>query len=442
MKFDLILHDGKIMNGVDEFPQNFDIGIKNDKIISVGDLKNESSTKKINCKNLIVLPGVIDTQVHFREPGLTHKEDIECASKAAVMGGVTAFCEMPNTNPLTTSEKELNWKLLKAKNVSWCDYSFFIGATPNNILKLSEYEKLPGCVGIKIFMGSSTGELLVQDTNNLFEILSNGQKRIAVHAEDEVRLKQRYNLFKNSNEPVDHPKIRDPKSALLATKCIMEIANKVKRPLHLLHISTASEMKLLKSKSQLITVEVTPQHLTLSSPDCYKENGTLVQMNPPIRSKYHQKELWNGIYNGTVDVIGSDHAPHTLEEKNNDYPNSPSGMPGIQTMLPLMLNEVSKKKLKLSKLVDLLCRRPAEIYKMKSRGLIQEGYKASLTVVDLNLTKSLDPKDIMSLCGWSPFTGKRLTGWPVVTIINGDVVMYKNKLVKRPNVYPVEFDEY
>ena len=358
------------------------------------------------------------------------------------MGGVTAFCEMPNTNPLTTSEKELNWKLLKAKNVSWCDYSFFIGATPNNILKLSEYEKLPGCVGIKIFMGSSTGELLVQDTNNLFEILSNGKKRIAVHAEDEVRLKQRYNLFKNSNEPVDHPKIRDPKSALLATKCIMEIANKVKRPLHLLHISTASEMKLLKSKSQLITVEVTPQHLTLSSPDCYKENGTLVQMNPPIRSKYHQKELWNGIYNGTVDVIGSDHAPHTLEEKNNDYPNSPSGIPGIQTMLPLMLNEVSKKKLKLSKLVDLLCRRPAEIYKMKSRGLIQEGYKASLTVVDLNLTQSLEPKDIMSRCRWSPFTGKRLTGWPVVTIINGDVAMYKNNLFKRPNVYPVEFDEY
>lgn len=440
MSFDLILIDGQVMTGSNNIPTLMDIGIKDGKIISIGNLKKELSLKVVNCSNLVILPGVIDTQVHFRDPGLTHKEDIESGSKSAVLGGITAFCEMPNTKPLTVSEFELRKKIEKSEKVSWCDYSFFVGATSKNIPNLNVYEKLTGCAGVKIFMGSSTGELLVHDYEMLLKIMENGSRRVAVHAEDEERLKDRFKFYKKYNDARYHPTWRDPKSALLATKKIMDIANKANRPLHILHISSANEMKLLQKKSRLISVEVTPQHLTLNSPECYNKLGTYAQMNPPIRSKYHQDELWKGIENGTVDVIGSDHAPHTIEEKQIEYPNSPSGMPGTQTMLPLMLNEVSKNKIKLSKLVSLLCTRPAEIYKMKNRGKIEEGYLASLTVIDLNLVKSLKKSDIKSRCAWSPFTDKLLKGWPVMTIINGDIAMQNQTLTKKPKVQKIIFE--
>ena len=440
MSFDLILIDGQVMTGSNNIPTLMDIGIKDGKIISIGNLKKELSLKVVNCSNLVILPGVIDTQVHFRDPGLTHKEDIESGSKSAVLGGITAFCEMPNTKPLTVSEFELRKKIEKSEKVSWCDYSFFVGATSKNISNLNVYEKLTGCAGVKIFMGSSTGELLVHDYEMLLKIMENGSRRVAVHAEDEERLKDRFKFYSKYNDARYHPTWRDPKSALLATKKIMDIANKANRPLHILHISSAREMKLLQKKSRLISVEVTPQHLTLNSPECYNKLGTYAQMNPPIRSKYHQDELWKGIENGTVDVIGSDHAPHTIEEKQIEYPNSPSGMPGTQTMLPLMLNEVSKNKIKLSKLVSLLCTRPAEIYKMKNRGKIEEGYLASLTVIDLNLVKSLKKSDIKSRCAWSPFTDKLLKGWPVMTIINGDIAMQNQTLRNRPKVQEIIFE--
>ena len=440
MSFDLILIDGQVMTGSNNIPTLMDIGIKDGKIISMGNLKKELSLKVVNCSNLVILPGVIDTQVHFRDPGLTHKEDIESGSKSAVLGGITAFCEMPNTKPLTVSEFELRKKIEKSEKVSWCDYSFFVGATSKNIPNLNVYEKLTGCAGVKIFMGSSTGELLVHDYEMLLKIMENGSRRVAVHAEDEERLKDRFKFYNKYNDARYHPTWRDPKSALLATKKIMDIANKANRPLHILHISSANEMKLLQKKSRLISVEVTPQHLTLNSPECYNKLGTYAQMNPPIRSKYHQDELWKGIENGTVDVIGSDHAPHTIEEKQIEYPNSPSGMPGTQTMLPLMLNEVSKNKIKLSKLVSLLCTRPAEIYKMKNRGKIEEGYLASLTVIDLNLVKSLKKSDIKSRCAWSPFTDKLLKGWPVMTIINGDIAMQNQTLRNRPKVQEIIFE--
>ena len=440
MSFDLILINGQVMTGSNNIPTLMDIGIKDGKIISIGNLKKELSLKVVNCSNLVILPGVIDTQVHFRDPGLTHKEDIESGSKSAVLGGITAFCEMPNTKPLTVSEFELRKKIEKSEKVSWCDYAFFVGATSKNISNLNVYEKLTGCAGVKIFMGSSTGELLVHDYEMLLKIMENGSRRVAVHAEDEERLKDRFKFYNKYNDARYHPTWRDPKSALLATKKIMDIANKANRPLHILHISSAREMKLLQKKSRLISVEVTPQHLTLNSPECYNKLGTYAQMNPPIRSKYHQDELWKGIENGTVDVIGSDHAPHTIEEKQIEYPNSPSGMPGTQTMLPLMLNEVSKNKIKLSKLVSLLCTRPAEIYKMKNRGKIEEGYLASLTVIDLNLVKSLKKSDIKSRCAWSPFTDKLLKGWPVMTIINGDIAMQNQTLRNRPKVQEIIFE--
>ena len=438
--YDLLLLNGQIMTGDNTDPEFIDIGIKNGKIDVLGNLKSKKSSQIINCNDLTIIPGVIDTQVHFRDPGLTHKEDIETGSKSAVLGGVTAFCEMPNTIPLTDCEKELSNKIEKSKKVSWCDFAYFIGATEENISNLNRYEKLSGCAGVKIFMGSSTGDLLVENEDKLLQIMSNGERRVAVHAEDERRLKERFNLFKNSKTPHDHPKWRDPTSALLATKKIIKIAYQVQRPLHILHVSTSLEMKLLKEAKDIISVEVTPQHLTLNSPGCYDELGTFAQMNPPIRTRYHQKELWEGIYNGTVDVIGSDHAPHTIEEKNKAYPSSPSGMPGVQTMLPVMLDQVYKKNLKLSKLVSLLCSGPAEIYKMKDRGKIKEGYNASLTIVDLKKKKSLKREEIKSRCGWSPFLNKTLTGWPVMTIISGVLAMNNHKLLDKPLVKPIEYD--
>ena len=438
--YDLLLLNGQIMTGDNADPEFIDIGIKNGKIDVLGNLKSKKSSQIINCNDLTIIPGVIDTQVHFRDPGLTHKEDIETGSKSAVLGGVTAFCEMPNTIPLTVCEKELSKKIEKSNKVAWCDFAYFMGATKENISNLNRYEKLPGCAGVKIFMGSSTGDLLVENEDKLLQIMSNGERRVAVHAEDERRLKKRFNLFKNSKAPHNHPKWRDPTSALLATKKIIKIAYQVQRPLHILHVSTSLEMKLLKEVKDIISVEVTPQHLTLNSPDCYDKLGTFAQMNPPIRTRYHQKELWKGIYNGTVDVIGSDHAPHTIEEKNIAYPSSPSGMPGVQTMLPVMLDQVSKKNIELSKLVSLLCSGPAEIYNMKNRGKIKEGYNASLTIVDLNMKRSLNRQDIQSRCGWSPFLNKTLTGWPVMTIINGVLAMKNYKLLDKPLVKSIEYD--
>lgn len=437
--YDLLLLNGKVMTGENINPDQLDLGIVDDKIVSIGNLKSKKGREEINCQGLVILPGIIDTQVHFREPGYTHKETIEAGSKSAVLGGITGFCEMPNTKPLTVSSYELEKKLSIAKNSSWCDYAFFIGATSKNYEQLSMLESSPGCAGVKIFMGSSTGDLLVDDDKILRKILQNGSRRIAIHAEDEKRLKTRYEIYSKHKNVKIHPMIRDELSSLIATKRIVSISQEVNRKIHILHVSTSREMKYLSKFKNLVTLEVTPQHLTLASPDCYSELGSLSQMNPPIRSIYHKRALWKAIDSGLVDVIGSDHAPHTLMEKKVSYPETPSGMPGVQTMVPIMLDHFSRKKITLSKIVDLLSTGPARIYKMIGRGKIKKGYKASLTIVDINLEKSLEKKEIKSLCGWSPFENKNLKGWPVITIINGSIAMKYGELVSRPKVQEIKY---
>ncbi len=313
--YDLILLGGEVVLPNSKI-EKLDIGIIDSKIAMIGDLSRKSAAKILKINGLLVLPGAIDTQVHFREPGLTHKEDIYHGTRGAVLGGTTSIFEMPNTNPPTINKNEFEKKINIASKNSFCNFSFFIGATKENVYELNELEKIPGCCGIKIFMGSSTGDLLVEDDENIKKILKKVKKMIAIHSEDEYRLRERKELFlKKEIKVSDHPKIRDVTSAVISTKRLLSSARKAKKKIHILHLSTANEVSLLESNKDIATCEVTPQHLFFISPDCYQSIGTLAQMNPPIRDKTHNEGLWDGVSRGVIDVIGSDHAPHTLDEK-------------------------------------------------------------------------------------------------------------------------------
>ncbi len=386
-KFDLGLSNG-IVYHKNKF-QKLSIGIKKNKIIYIGDIYKKDCNQLLDCTDKYVLPGIIDSQVHFREPGLTHKEDIEHGTKSALLGGVTSIFEMPNTSPATINHEEFLKKINIAKKKSWTNFAFFIGACKENLGQLSKLEKAEGCAGIKMFLGSSTGSLLVSDEKDIELALKNCKRRVAIHSEDETRLKERYKKINKNRGVIEHEEWRDAVSALISTKRVLYYSKKYKTKAHLLHISTHQEMEILKDKPDHITVEVTPQHLTFYSPDCYQKLGTLSQMNPPIRSIEHLKGLWKGIDNNTINVIGSDHAPHTLEEKKNQWPNSPSGMPGVQTMLSVMLNHVNNKKLTLEKLVKLMSENPCKIYKIKNKGFIEIGFDADITIVDLNKKTSI-----------------------------------------------------
>ena len=439
-RFDLVIKSGKVI--LPNFKiEELDIGIKGSKIVDLGNINNESSKKVLNAKGLIVIPGVIDSQVHFREPGLIHKEDIYHGTKGAILGGVTTIFEMPNTNPATINEEELNIKLGIAKKSSFCNYSFFIGAAKENIPELPMLEKLKGCCGVKIFMGSSTGDLLVEDDESLKKILANINRRFAVHSEDEYRLRDRKKILNEANVSVnDHPNWRDDETSISSTKRLLKIAREVgKSNLHILHISTAEEIELIGKNKDLCTCEVTPQHLFFKAPECYDTLGTLVQMNPPIRNEMHNNGLWSGVNKRIVDVIGSDHAPHTIDEKNKDYPNSPSGMTGVQTLLPILLHFVSRQKLKLEDVVRLTSVNPCKIYKIKNKGSIKIDYDADLTIIDLNKEFEISNDWIASKSKWTPYNNIKIKGMPIFTIVNGKVVMKENEIIEDGSGEMVEF---
>lgn len=395
----------------------------------------------VDAKGLHVIPGVIDTQVHFREPGLEHKEDLETGTRSALAGGVTAVFEMPNTNPSTTTKLAIEDKLRRAKSRCYTDYAFYVGASSDNIAELAKLEALPGVCGVKIFMGSSTGSLLVEDDYHLEKVLRAGKRRVAVHCEDEPRLKQRKHIAEESKNPVSHYDWRDEETALNATRRILKLAQQTFRPIHVLHVTTSQEMELLKTNKDFATVEVTPQHLTLFGPDCYEKLGTLAQMNPPIREKHHQDALWAAIKNGTVDVIGTDHAPHTLEEKQKEYPLSPSGMPGAQTLVPIMLNHVNNNKLSLERLVELICVKPAEIFRLKGRGAIASGMEATLTLIDLKESREITHDWLLSKCGWSPYEGMKVQGWAKGAILRGKIAMLEDEIIDFAKGLPLEFSQ-
>jgi dihydroorotase len=418
-------------------PAEVDVGVSGGRIVAIGEIGDAGET--VDCAGLDVLPGVIDSQVHFREPGLEAKEDLESGSRAAVLGGVTAVFEMPNTKPNTDSADAIADKLARARGRMWCDHAFYVGATAANAEQLRELERLPGTAGVKIFMGASTGDLLVAEDAELARVLASGKRRIAIHAEDEARMNARLGE-RVAGDPSSHPVWRDDESALLATQRILRLARAARRRIHVLHVTTPAELELLGRHKDIATCEVTPQHLTLAGEDAYPRLGTYAQMNPPIRSGAHRDGLWYWLNQGVPDVLGSDHAPHTREEKAKEYPESPSGMPGVQTLLPLMLNHVAEGRLTLRRLIDLTSAGPQRVFGIAGKGRIAVGYDADFTVVDLKARWTVEESWLASKCGWSPFTGMTLTGRPVGTIVRGSRVMWEGQLAEAAGGAPVRFE--
>jgi dihydroorotase len=435
MNVDLKLTGGRVH--LPGGPVEADVGVRGGRIVAIGNVGDAGET--VDCTGLDVLPGVIDSQVHFREPGLEYKEDLESGSRSAVLGGVTAVFEMPNTKPNTDSAEAIADKLARAKDRMWCDHAFYVGATAANAPELKELERLPGTAGVKIFMGASTGDLLVAEDSELARVLASGKRRVAIHAEDEARMNARMDQ-RVAGDPASHPVWRDDESALLATRRILRLAREAKRRIHVLHITTPAELELLGRNKDIATCEVTPQHLTLAGEDAYPRLGTFAQMNPPIRSAAHRDGLWHWLNQGVPDVIGSDHAPHTLAEKAKEYPASPSGMPGVQTLLPLMLNHVAEGRLTLQRLIDMTSAGPQRIFGIVGKGRIALGYDADFTVVDLKARWTIEAQWLTSRCGWSPFTGMTLTGKPVGTIVRGNRVMWEGQLANAAIGAPVRFE--
>ena len=415
--------------------------IQDERISLVSD-KNYDAEQTIDCKNLTILPGVIDSQVHFREPGLEGKETLASGMLAAVSGGVTSIFEMPNTNPLTITPETIEDKLNRASKEAWTDYAFYLGGTMRTSKNLPEWEKLKGVCGIKIFMGASTGDLMTATDEEVESVVSNGSRVIAVHAEDQMIMMNNFESILGSSKDVAmHCKWRSPESCLSATTRVVNLARKHKRRVHILHITTREEMEFLSKNKDVASVELLANHLTLNAPECYENLGTLAQQNPPIREKHHQEALWNALNNNIVDIIASDHAPHTLDEKSAPYPKSPSGTPGVQTLVPIMLNHVNNGKLSLSKLVSLWSYGPERVHKISGKGRIQEGYDADFTIVDMNKEMIITNDQQRSKSKWTPYDGMKVKGWPTHTIVRGNVVMQDDHIISQPIGKIIQFKE-
>jgi len=436
--FDLLIRGGTVAtpNGM----AICDVGVRAGRIAAIGALTGAMAPESFAAKGLHVLPGVIDSQCHFREPGNEHKEDLESGSRAAVLGGVTGIFEMPNTSPPTTTRAAIEDKLARAAGRMHCDHAFYVGATPSNIGALAELERVPGVAGVKAFLGSSTGTLLLDHEVDIAAMLRAGRRRVAVHSEDEDRLKLRKHLAV-TGDPRSHPLWRDVETARLSTERVIGLARAAGRRLHVLHVTTAEEIPLLAGAKPFCTAETTPQHLTLSAPECYERLGTYAQMNPPIREARHREALWRAVDEGVIDVIGSDHAPHTRAEKDKAYPDTPSGMPGVQTLVTILLDHVNAGRLSLERFVDLTSSGAARIFGIAGKGRIALGFDADFTVIDLKAKKKIENGWIASKCGWTPFDGMETTGWAVAAIIRGTVVMRDRALVMPSQGKPIRFHE-
>ena len=421
--------DGKLVNT--------DITVSGGKIKSIGkaDLNNH---KVYDAENKIVLPGIIDTQVHFREPGSTDAEDLESGSRAAVLGGVTSLFEMPNTNPPTANLVEFEKKLKAAKNRMHSNYAFYFGATPSNTDQLAQLKNVEGCCGVKLFAGSSTGNLLVDKEADIEKVISSSDRVVSIHSEDEDIIKLR-KKFIRKGDVHSHHEWRNVECAMSSTRRVVKIAERYNKKIHVLHVTTKDEVDFLAMHKKNVTFETTPQHLTLYAPDCYDKLGTYAQMNPPLRGKEHYDRLWTAIKNNIVDVLGSDHAPHLKVNKDKEYPDSPSGMPGVQTIFPVMIDHVNNGKLTLNQLINLMCENPCRIFGIKNKGFIKEGFDADLTIVDMKKEVTIKDEMIASKCGWTPFNNYKVKGFPVGTIVNGILVMSDGKILVESKGKPLSF---
>ena len=433
--FTLIIKNGSCY--IDGKLTKLDIGLSGNKIKKIGKIELNSS-KVYDATDKVVLPGIIDTQVHFREPGSTDAEDLESGSRAAILGGVTSLFEMPNTNPPTSNLVEFDKKLQAAKNRMHCNYAFYFGATPDNTNQLAQLKDVEGCCGVKLFAGSSTGNLLVDKEADIEKVISSSDRIVSIHSEDEDIIKLRKKFIKKGDVH-SHAEWRNVEVAMSSTRRVVKIAERYNKKIHVLHVTTRDEVDFLAMHKKNVTFETTPQHLTLYAPDCYDKLGTYAQMNPPLRTKEHYDRLWVAIKNNIVDVLGSDHAPHLKVNKDKEYPNTPSGMPGVQTIFPVMLDHVINGKLKLQQLINLMCENPCKIFGIKNKGFIKEGFDADLTIADMNKEVNIKNEMMASKCSWTPFHNYKVKGFPVGTIVNGHLVMSDGKVIMESKGKPLEF---
>ncbi|MCQ8279412.1 dihydroorotase [Acetobacteraceae bacterium KSS8] len=431
MRYDLILRNGVCVLPWAEIAA--DVGVRDGRIAALGVPADAEAAETFDATGLHVLPGLIDAHVHLRDPGDAAIESIPTGTRAAALGGIATVFDMPNTNPSITGREQLDWKAGYAERESFTDFAFYVGATRANTAELGAYEILPGVCAVKLFAGSSTGDLMIEDDAGIEAVMRSGRRRIAFHSEDEYRLQARKPQFERGMPYDTHRIWRDEECAFLGTRRIMALARKTGRPAHILHTSTAEELEYLAGFRDVATVEVLVNHLTQVAPDCYERLEGLAVMNPPIRDRRHLEASWAAVRDGTVDVVSSDHAPHPIEAKRRPWPDCPAGLTGVQTIVPLMLDHVNNGRLSLSRLADLMAAGPARVYNMAGKGRIAAGFDADFTVVDMKRRRTITNDWIATPCGWTPFHGQEVAGWPVATIVRGRIVMRDDEVIGAPS---------
>lgn len=425
-KCDLLILNGTLITDKEFCKAN--IAVTENKIVDIGDCTKFTARQSFNASNLHILPGIIDGHVHFRDPGALHKEDLISGSKSALLGGITTICDMPNTNPPTTSKTALIGKLRTANENLYVDYGFWLGATGNNSKEILSLQNNVGVAGIKLYMSETTGNLIHEGKSGIIQLLQQSPRPVAFHAENQALLDSR-KLEYRTNDVASHSVWRNSTVAAASVLEIAKLCKNINGKANILHLSSDKELEVIKKYRNFLYCEVTPQHLTLSSPNCYNRIGTLAQMNPPLRSDKNISALWKGIKDGLIDTIGSDHAPHTIKEKSVSYPDSPSGMPGTQTMLSLMLNGFTNNQIPLTKLVSMMSTKVASILKLEDRGKIEKNKLANLTIVDLKHKYKIVSSKLNYKCGWTPYEGVEVQGKAVVSIIQGKIVMHHDELL-------------
>jgi dihydroorotase len=436
-QYDMILR-----GGIAVFPWGedaTDIGVLHGRIAAFGVPSDATAEEIFDARGLHVLPGLIDPHVHFRDPGDATVESIPTGTRAAVLGGITTVFDMPNTSPALVDAARLAWKQDYVERVAWCDMGLYVGATKANVSQLAALELGRGVCAVKVFAGSSTGDLLVEDDESLERVMRAGRRRIAYHSEDEYRLRARKPLFHTGDPYASHMAWRDEECAFLGTRRILALARATGRPAHILHVSTAEEFAYARNFRDICTLEVLVNHLTQVAPDAYDRLGGYAVMNPPIRDARHVAAAWAAVRDGTVDTIGSDHAPHTRAAKERPWPDCAAGLTGVQTLLPVMLDHVNAARVSLARMVDLMCAGPARVYGLLGKGRLAAGYDADFSVVDLKRRRTIEDRWIATPCGWTPFAGMAVTGWPAATIVRGRIVMRDDEVLGAPSGRLVRF---